>query len=85
VFGSDLDYAAASALTQRALEVGFQGARIERTGCDTFRVVVTGVPDDPKVQKELQHEAAGVGLDVTYVPATRYPEVEAGIAPVPAQ
>jgi len=85
VFGSDLDYAPASALAQRVLEVGFQGTRVERTGCDTFRVVVTGVPDDPKVQAELRQEAARVGLAVTYAPAARYPEVEAGIAPVPAR
>jgi hypothetical protein len=62
--------------------VGFQGARVERTGCDAFRVVVTGIPDDPAVQEEFRSETAGVGFDVSVVPATRYPEVERGIAPV---
>jgi hypothetical protein len=83
VFGSDLGYAEASDLAQRALDSGFQGARVERTGCDAFRVVVTGIPDDPAVQKEFRKETAGVGFDVSFVPATRYPEVERGIAPVP--
>jgi hypothetical protein len=82
VFGSDLGYAEASELVRRALEVGFQGARIERTNCETFRVVVTGVPDDPAVQEELRRETRSVGLDVSYAPAVRYPEVEAGVPPV---
>jgi len=82
VFGSDLSYAEASDLAQRALDVGFQGARVERTACDAFRVVVTGIPDDPAVQEEFRSETAGVGFDVSVVPATRYPEVERGIAPV---
>ena len=54
VFGSDLGYVEASDLAQRALDTGFQGTRVERTGCDTFRVVVTGVPDDPAVQEEFE-------------------------------
>jgi hypothetical protein len=82
VFGSDLSYAEASDLAQRALDMGFQGARVERTGCDAFRVVVTGIPDDPAVQEEFRNETAGVGFDISVVPATRYPEVERGIAPV---
>lgn len=83
VFGSDLGYAEASDLAQRALDSGFQGTRVERTDCDAFRVVVTGVPDDPAVQREFRRETAGVGFDVSFAPATRYPEVERGIAPVP--
>jgi hypothetical protein len=83
VFGGDLDYAAASGLSRRALEVGFQGARIEQTGCDTFRVVVTGIPDDRSVQDEFRRETNSVGLDVTFAPAVRYPEATAGISPVP--
>jgi hypothetical protein len=83
VFGSGLSYRAASDLVQRALHSGFQGARLERTGCGTFRVVVTGIPDDPGVQDEFRKETASVGLDVSFATATRYPEVNAGIAPVP--
>jgi hypothetical protein len=82
IFGRELSYPAASELTRRALEVGFQGAHIERTGCSTFRVVVTGVPDDPAVQDELRRETQSVGLDVSYEPAVRYPEVPADISPV---
>ena len=84
MFGSDLTYAEASELVRRALEVGFQGARIERTGCETFRVVVTGIPDDPAVQEDFRQETASVGFDVSFAPATRYPEVELGIPPVPS-
>jgi hypothetical protein len=83
VFGSDLGYAEASDLAQRALDTGFQGTRVERTGCDTFRVVVTGIPDDPAVQADFRRETASVGFDVSFAPAARYPEVERGIAPVP--
>jgi hypothetical protein len=83
VFGSDLRYERASDLVTRALAVGFEGARIERTGCSTFRVVVSGVPDDPAVQKDFRRQAEKVGFEVAYVPAVRYPEVPAGIAAVP--
>jgi hypothetical protein len=83
VFGSDLDYGSASELATRALAVGFQGTRIERTGCSTFRVVVTGVPDDPVVQLDFRRQAERVGFEVVYAPAVRYPEVPAGIAAVP--
>ncbi len=83
VFGSELGYEDASALVTRALAVGFQGTRIERTGCSTFRVVVTGIPDDPGVQADFRQQVEGVGLQVTYEAASRYPEVSAGIAPVP--
>jgi 4-amino-4-deoxy-L-arabinose transferase-like glycosyltransferase len=83
VFGSELGYAEASELAQRALDTGFQGARVERTGCDGFRVVVTGIPDDPAVQREFRAETAGAGFHVTYAPAARYPEVGRGIPPVP--
>jgi hypothetical protein len=82
VFGSELGYSEASMLAQRALDTGFQGARLERTACDAFRVVVTGIPDDVKVQEEFRRETSGVGFDVSFVPATRYPEVERGVAPV---
>lgn len=83
VFGANLDYGTASALVERALAVGFAGARLERTGCSTFRVVVTGVPDDQTVQADFRRQAAGVGFDVSYEPAARFPEVAPGIAPVP--
>jgi hypothetical protein len=82
VFGKDLSYADASALVKRALEVGFQGTRIERTGCSTFRVVVPGIPEDRRVQAEFRREVEGVGLEVTYEPATRYPEISADIPAV---
>jgi hypothetical protein len=35
------------------------------------------------VQEDFRRETASVGLDVTYAPAVRYPEVERGIPPVP--
>jgi hypothetical protein len=82
VFGRDLSYADAVALQARALEVGFVGTRIERIGCSTFRVVVTGIPEDATVQEEFAAQAQGVGLPVEYEVAMRYPEVAADIAPV---
>ena len=82
VFGRDLSYSQASTLLARALEVGFVGTRIERTGCSTFRVVVTGIPADAAVQADFARQAEGVGLPVGYEAAMRYPEVPADIAPV---
>ena len=82
VFGRELTYAEAVALQARALEVGFVGTRIERTGCSTFRVVVTGVPENEKVKAEFAQQAEGVGLPVEYEVAMRYPEVPADVAPV---
>lgn len=75
VFGAGLSYAEAAALLERALAVGFQGTRIERTSCSVFRVVVTGVPEDADVQRELRAEAESVGLTIELAPAVRYPEV----------
>jgi hypothetical protein len=46
-------------------------------------VVVTGIPDDPAVQREFRQETQSVGLDVSYEPAVRYAEVPPGITPVP--
>jgi hypothetical protein len=82
VFGDGLTYRDAKALVERALAVGFEGTRIERTGCSTFRVVVTGVPDDESVQRELRDEVEGVGLTVGFVPAIRYPETPADVEAV---
>jgi hypothetical protein len=82
VFGRELSYSEAATLQVRALEVGFIGTRIERTGCSTFRVVVTGVPADAAVQADFSRQAEGVGLPVEYEDAIRYPEVPADIAPV---
>jgi hypothetical protein len=82
VFGRELSYSEAAMLRARALEVGFIGTRIERTGCSTFRVVVTGIPADAAVQADFAREAEGVGLPVEYEAAMRYPEVPGDIAPV---
>ncbi len=85
VFGTDLSYRDASALQARALEVGFAGTKLERIGCSTFRVVVTGVPLDEAVQADFARQAKGVGLPVEYEQAVRYPEVPSDVAPVAAR
>lgn len=85
IFGQGLRYAEAARLHARALEVGFVGSRLERTGCSTFRVVVTGVPDDRAVQADFARQAEGVGLPVEYSGAVRYPEVPSDVAPVAAR
>ena len=83
VFGYSFKYDDARALAQRALTLGFQGTHIERTGCSTFRAVVTGIPDDPDVKRDFRNEVRGVGLDVTFEPAYRFPVVPGDIAPAP--
>jgi hypothetical protein len=82
VLGEYGPYEQVSALARRALEVGFQGTRVERTGCSTFRAVVTGVPDDPAVQADFRRQARRVGIDVSYERAYRFPEVSPAIPPV---
>lgn len=82
VFGDALGYADAVGLRTRALSAGFQGAKIERTGCSTFRVLVSGVPTDQSVQADFREEVESVGLTVRFEPAVRYPEVSADIAAV---
>jgi hypothetical protein len=83
VFGEGLTYAEAKALRRRALGAGFEGTRIERTGCSRFRVLVTGVPAEEAVQAELRREVESVGLTVHYLPAVRYPETPPDVDPVP--
>ena len=82
VFGRDLHYAEATALLAQALGVGFEGTRIERTGCSAFRVVVTGVPEDASIQADFARQAERVGLPVEYEAAQRFPEVAPDVAPV---
>jgi hypothetical protein len=82
VFGDGLSYADAVTLVRKALASGFAGTRIERTGCSSFRVVVTGIPEDDKVQKEFRRETASVGLPVEFAPGERYPEVSVDIPAV---
>jgi hypothetical protein len=83
VFGDGLSYAAAKALRDRAFAIGYTGGlKLERTGCSTFRVVVTGVPDDAAVRADFKRQARRNGFDVTYAPALRYPEVSPEIPAV---
>ncbi len=81
VFGADLTYAAARELRERAARVGYEAAVIERTGCDRFRVVVPGVPDDPAAQQSFRDESSGAGFDVEILPPERFPEVPPDVAP----
>ena len=82
LFGDGLTYRQATALLERALASGFVGTKIERTNCETFRVVVTGVPDDAAVQADFRRQAESVGLSVAYADAQRFPEVSPDVQPV---
>jgi hypothetical protein len=77
VFATGVGYAQAKEVAARAARAGF-GAKIERTGCSTFHVVVTGIPPDKATA--FQQEAAGAGFRVAIVPAVRYPEVARDVA-----
>jgi hypothetical protein len=83
VFASDVTYAKARDIQARALQSGFKGTLIERTGCSTFRVVVHGVPADRSTQDDFRRETAGVGFRVAIVPSEHYPEVPSDVRPVP--
>jgi 4-amino-4-deoxy-L-arabinose transferase-like glycosyltransferase len=80
VFADGVTYARAKAIREAAARVGFGLTRIEQTGCNTYRVVVTGVPVN--AEKSFSREAAGVGFRVRIVPAVRYPEVPSDVAPM---
>jgi 4-amino-4-deoxy-L-arabinose transferase-like glycosyltransferase len=81
VFLDNATYAAAQARLRKAAAVGF-GGHIEQTGCATFRVVVTGVPEPPAAQADFRSEATRSGFAVKLVPAVRYPEVPADVPPI---
>jgi hypothetical protein len=82
VFADGVSYAEARHARERAAAVGF-GAHIEQTGCDSFRVVVTGVPTAAAAQADFRNESTRAGFHVKLVPALRYPEVPDDVAPVP--
>jgi hypothetical protein len=75
-FGKDLSLAAARRLRARAAAGGYASAKIERTGCNEFKVVVTGVGGD---LADYRREAASIGLHPVFGPPQRGVEV----APVP--
>jgi hypothetical protein len=83
VFVEDVPYAEARAVRERAAAVGYTVARIERTGCGRYRVVVTGIPMPRANQEDFLRESSGAGFDVEIRPALRYPEVAADIEPPP--
>jgi hypothetical protein len=84
IFGDGLTYTEAKALRERAFAIGYTGGlRLERTGCSTFRVVVTGVPADAGFQAKFAQDAEELGFDVTYAPGARFPEVPPDIVAVP--
>lgn len=83
VFGEDLTYAEAKDLRARAFAIGYTGGlKLERTGCSTFRVIVTGVPDDPAVQADFERQAASAGFPIEYAAPLRYPEVAVDVPAV---
>ena len=83
VFADGLAYVDAKVLRDRAFAIGYTGGlKLERTGCSTFRVVVTGLPDDEAVQDGFRRDAKKLGFDVTYAPGTRFPEVPPDAAAV---
>jgi hypothetical protein len=84
VFVDGVPYAEARAVRDRAAEVGYESARIERTGCGAYRVVVTGIPTPQANQDDFLRESASVGFDVEIVPPLRYPEVPPDAEPAPA-
>jgi hypothetical protein len=83
VFGDGLTYGEANALRKRMFGIGYTGGlRLERTGCSTFRVVVTGLPHDEAFQARFRRDARGLGFDVSYAPGARYPEVPPDVSAV---
>jgi hypothetical protein len=83
VFGDGLTYGEAKELRDRAFSIGYTGGlKIERTDCSTFRVVVTGLPDDAALQAQFKRDAKRLGFEVVYAPGTRFPEVPPDVSAV---
>lgn len=85
VFVDGVPYAEAKALRTRAAAVGYRAARIERVGCGSYRVVVTGIPTPQANQDDFLRESSSVGFDVEIREAIRYPEVPPAVEPAPAR
>ena len=81
VLGDDLSYPEAKEVRARAVSVGFASSKIEQTNCDTFRVVVTGVPEPKANQADFIDEATRTGFKVKVVPPERWLEVSPDVAP----
>ena len=84
VFAADVPYREARAVRERAAAVGYRSARIERTGCGTYQVVVTGIPTPQANQDEFLRESSGAGFRVEIRQPVRYPEVPPDVEPAPA-
>ena len=82
VLGRDLAYGEARTLLDRARGAGFGRARIERTACSRFRVVVRDAPADQRGWERLRTRAARADLVIELAPAVRYPEVPGDISAV---
>jgi hypothetical protein len=83
VFVADVPYREARAIRERAAAVGYEAARIERTGCGQYRVVVTGIPTPRANQEDFLRESSGAGFHVDIRQPVRYPEVPADVEPAP--
>ena len=84
VFVTGAPYREARAIRERAVAVGYQAARIERTGCGEYQVVVTGIPTPQENQEDFLRESSGAGFDVEIRQPVRYPEVAPDVEPAPA-
>ncbi len=83
VFADGVSYAEARAVRTRAQAVGYASAQIERTGCGTYQVVVTGIPTPRANQEDFLRESSGAGFDVQIRQPLRYPEVPPDVEPAP--
>ena len=83
VLGHGLTLPAAKELHARAFATGYTGGlKLERTGCSTFRVVISGIPDDPRVEEEFRRQVVESGFELAYADAVRYPEVSPDVVAV---
>jgi hypothetical protein len=71
-FGRDLSLDEARRLRAQAARGGYASSRIERTGCNEFKVVVTGVGGD---LDDFRREAGSLGLHPEFGPAQRGVEI----------
>lgn len=73
VFVQDVYFWTANDVERRALAAGFTQAHIEKTSCDRFRVVVTGIVSAKVAQTDFEHETTRAGFRIKIIPPLRYP------------
>jgi hypothetical protein len=84
ILGENLSYPEAKALRAEAVSMGYASSKVEQTNCDSFRVVVTGVPEPKANQADFLEESIRAGFKARIEAPERWPEVPTDVVPARA-